>query len=383
MAAKAWAALLLGLLAAGQTTGSGEAATVPNASTDSTAAAWLGETGDRLAPAAESLLAIPADLRDLLRERVGRAGERSQRLLLDALARFLFEADGLSMRYRPDASHSVSQAFETREANCLGFTLLSIALARELGLEAYGQEVEGGISWRREGETVFRTQHINAGVRAGGERFSIDVASNEVIALAPPKTIGDSRLLAHYYNNRLAELLAAGALEAAAAHARIGLRLDPANAALISNIGVLRNRQGRVAEAEAAWLQALDIDPGHAAALTNLSSLYGRQGDASRAARFEQRLRAVQAQDPFHQFMLGLQFEAQGDWRRAAQRFRRAIRLHPHEHRFHFGLARAYLADGADARAARALQHAQQLSDGDTRGAYAAKLEALRGETPK
>jgi tetratricopeptide (TPR) repeat protein len=332
-----------------------------------------------LAPAPpESLLALPAELRDLLRQRVGHRGSHSQSVLLDALARLLFDADGLGMRYRHDASFSAARAFATREANCLGFTLLSLALARELGLDAYGQEVSEGVSWRREGETVFRTQHINTGVRIGGKRFSIDVAANEILILSPPRQVSDQRLLSHYYNNRLAELMAMDALEAADAHARIGLELDSENPALWSNVGVLRSRQQRAQEAEQAWLQALELDARHAAAITNLASLYRRQGNARRAEALDRRLRAVQATDPFHQFVLGLEYEAAGNARLASRQFRRAIRLHPYEHRFYFGLARAYMAERLWIRAGRALEKALALSEGDARGAYAAKLEWLR-----
>jgi len=52
--------------------------------------------------------------------------------------------------------------------------------------------------------------------------------------------------------------------------------------------------------------------------------------------------------------------------------------LHPYEHRFHFGLARAYLAQRMWVSAGRALEKALNLSEGDTRGVYAAKLEWLR-----
>lgn len=332
-----------------------------------------------LTPAApSSLLELPPELRDLLKQRVGQRGSHSQSVLLDSLARLLFDADGLGMRYRHDASFGAAHAFATREANCLGFTLLSLALARELGLDAYGQEVSEGVSWRRDGETIFRTQHINTGVRIGGKRFSIDVAANEIMILSPPRQVSDERLLSHYYNNRLAELMAVDALDAADAHARIGLELDSENPALWSNVGVLRNRQQRAQEAEQAWLRALELDAGHAAAITNLASLYRRQGDTRRAAALDRRLRAVQAADPFHQFVLGLEYEAAGNARMASRQFRRAIRLHPYEHRFHFGLARAYMAERLWVRAGRALNKALELSEGDVRGIYAAKLEWLR-----
>ena len=42
-------------------------------------------------------------------------------------------------------------------------------------------------------------------------------------------------------------------------------------------------RQGRLAEAEAAWVRAASLMPGDAAALVNLGLLYEQAGDAPRA----------------------------------------------------------------------------------------------------
>ena len=70
--------------------------------------------------------------------------------------------------------------------------------------------------------------------------------------------------------------------------------------------------------------------------------------------------------------------ERDGDLERAAEHYRKAIRLYDGEHRFHFGLARVYFQQGDHHRASRELARARELSQGDTRALYQAKLETLR-----
>ena len=326
-------------------------------------------------PPVESLMAVPEALRQLVRQRVlPRPGPDRQ---LEALADFLLRPEGLGLRYRHDATLSVAEAFERREGNCLTFTLVTVALARELGLKAYGQDADA-VSWHQEGGSVYRTQHVNAGVRIEGRRFSVDIASNQVITREPPQPIDDARLLAHYYSNRAAELLAAGQLQAALAHAERALQVDPRHAAALSNAGVIRARMQDPAGAEREYLRALTIDPRHPGALFNLSELYARSGRGSLARDAQERLRQELQRDPFHHFMLGLQREAAGDPRGALAHFQRAVRLHRHDHRFHFAQARAWIALDRGDRAARALQIARELSAGEQQQRYQAKLEGLR-----
>ena len=326
-------------------------------------------------PAEVELLAVPEALRQQLHASVRPNPDPARRL--QALADFLLKPEGLGLRYRHDATLSVAEAFAQREGNCLTFTLVTVALARELGLQAYGQDADA-VSWYQEGGSVYRTLHVNAGVRIEGRRFSVDIASNQVITREPPRPIADARLLAHFHSNRAAELLAEGALKAALAHARQALAIDPQHAAAHSNAGVIEARLGNPNAAERAYLSALAIEPDHAGALFNLGELYVRERRGSLASDMRRRLAQAQQRDPFHHFLLGLQREAAGDAAAAVDHLRRAIRLHRHDHRFHFALARSWARLGEMDRAARALQAARSTSEGVEHSRYQAKLESLR-----
>ncbi|HEY1034137.1 MAG TPA: tetratricopeptide repeat protein [Pseudoxanthomonas sp.] len=328
-------------------------------------------------PPPNDVLAIPEPLRQQFREQV-LDHTRQPNARLERLVDFLFSPQGLGMRYEPDANHTVAEAYATRQANCMSFTLLTVALAREAGLDAYAQQVEETLAWRQDHNTLYRTQHVNAGVRIRERRFTVDVAWNEVITRKPPEPIRDERLIAHYFNNRAAQLLEQGDLKDALRHAEIALELDPGYATTWSNTGVMYLRDGDAARAELAYRHALDLDPDNAGALFNLVTFYLRAGDADAARPLQKRLDDVQARDPFHHFLVAAGFERDGDLERAAEHYRKAIRLYDGEHRFHFGLARVYFQQGDHPRASRELARARELSQGDTRALYQAKLETLR-----
>lgn len=321
-------------------------------------------------------MALPAVLRQRVADEVV-APSRSDAQRLQRLAQVMFGADGLGIEYREDATSTVEQAYLSREANCLTFTLLFIALAREAGLEVYPQEINETLAWHQEESTIYRSNHVNAGIRVGGRRYTVDVGSDSVIGRDPPERVSDRRLLSHFYSNRAASLMAQQELEDAARHMHIALQLDPGYANNWSNQGVLYLRQGQLDKARLAYRRALELDPAHSVALFNMLALVQRTGDAAGEAEYRRRLERAQARDPFHQFLLATDHERHGRHALAATHYRRAIQLHGREHRFHSALARVYLQLGQPELAERALRRAQALGGESWRSVYQQKLDGL------
>ncbi len=329
-------------------------------------------------PAPAQILHVPEPLRAQFRQWNGPDPHPAE-ARLERLVAFLFDSErGLGLQYQYDANHTVAEVYATRRANCLSFSLMAIALAREAGLEAYGQEIKDVLTWFQDGNTVYRNNHVNAGFRIGHERFSADVASDEVIARQEPRRIDDAHLLALFYNNRAVALLAQGKRAAAHAYLQQALALSDAYAPFWNNAGVLAYRDGQSTVAEHAYRRALDLDPEHSAAMFNLVTLYKRGGRVAEAAPLERRLERLRQRDPFDQFLLALERERAGDYDGAVRHYRRAIRLFGSEHRFHEGLARAYLHRGDARRAGRELERARQLSQGLDQARYQAKIDRLR-----
>ncbi|WP_235580254.1 tetratricopeptide repeat protein [Rhodanobacter sp. Soil772] len=306
-------------------------------------------------------MAVPPELRAQLQQQVIDAGG-SGRSRLERLVGFLFQKPGLGMEYSADATSTVEQAYRTRKANCLTFTLLTVVLARESGLQAYGQELDDIVAWRVGDDIIYRFNHVNAGIAIGRSRLTVDVARDLVTARNPPQPISDQRLLALYYNNRAAELLVGASPAAAIPYMAMALQLAPRYASAWANAGVLHLRLGDPRAAERDYLKALALDPANAGALVNMVALYRYNGDEARRAIYARRLEKVQVKDPYFQFLQAEDDEKRGDYAGAVQHYRQAIRLYDGDSRFYFGLARAYQQLGEERHARRAMSRAAALS---------------------
>ncbi|MFT4255629.1 MAG: transglutaminase domain-containing protein [Pseudoxanthomonas sp.] len=332
----------------------------------------------QIPPAPEQVLAIPAELRRMLQTQVI-APARGPKARLDRLLAFMFDKNtGLGMEYQPDASYTVEQALRTRRANCLTFTLMSVALAREAGLPAFAQEIDRALSWdEADGNLVMQSNHVNTGVMVDGRLYTIDVASDELLLHTMPHRIDDARLLSFYYNNRAMELAVAGD-PASEVWLRTAMASDDSHAAVWNNAGVMAQRRGDRNAAEQDFLTALKYNPKHTGALSNLVGFYRREGNTERSAWWQRRAERILRNDPFHQYLIGQQAEQRGDLAQALQHYRRAVRLDGNEHLFHFALARIHLYQGRSRQAGKELALAHDLSVGEKRNRYQAKLEKLR-----
>jgi Flp pilus assembly protein TadD len=328
-------------------------------------------------PSPDEVMALPPALLDALKTRVI---DRTPRGMgrLERLVAFLHDPDGLGIQYRHDADYTVAEVWEKRQANCLSFTLLTIALARAAGFEAYPQEIARTLSWYSDGETLYFSNHVNAGVRIGPHEYTVDVASDSVLSRDPPKRVDDSRLLAVYYSNRAAGLLAQGRHADAARFIDAALAADPRYPSAWNNAGVLRLRQGRSDEAERAFRRALELDRTHDGTLMNMAALYASRGEHATAEIYTRRLERLRQRNPYHAFMQAVEAERRDDYAAAARHYRRAIGMYEEDHRFHYGLARALLHMGDAESAGRELRRARDLSSGQMQANYTAKLDLLR-----
>jgi Tfp pilus assembly protein PilF len=250
-------------------------------------------------------------------------------------------------------------------------------VAKEAGLEAYPQEVGETLSWREVDGTIYRDNHINAGVRVGAHRFTVDPAADLIFLPRLPVKVSHERLLSHYYNNVAVDRLQEGRIDAALQNMAVALDLDPGYATLWSNVGVMHLHDGDAGAAERAYLKALTLDPVDASALFNMVQLLHRLKDP-RERGYRRRLASVEQKDPLQQFLQALDHERAGDYPRAIDSIRRAIQLMPDEHRFYAALARIYERAGDITRARSALASAQSHSRGKVQANYQAERERLR-----
>ncbi|MFZ5638672.1 MAG: transglutaminase domain-containing protein [Pseudomonadota bacterium] len=325
---------------------------------DSTAEDPIGEDPARA-------MAMPPALRARLQDEV-LAGAPSQGRRFERLVRFMRASDGLAMRYGEHATQSVADAYATRTANCVTYTLLFLAMAREAGLEARPVRIRRILSLRQDADTLYLTSHVYAQVRVGVREYAVDFVTAPVIARDAPESIDERQLLAHYHNNLAMRDLVALDTASALRRMRLALRLDPTFAPHWSNLGVIHLRSGDADAAGRAYAQALARDPDEAGALFNAIGLARRLGDARRAEALQRRLDRVQARDPFHHFLRATAHMDAGRYREAVDGYRRAIRLLRDAPEFHTALAHALTMSGDARGASRAMARARALDRGHT-----------------
>ena len=331
-----------------------------------------------LPPTPEEVMAIPEELRERFHREVIDA-TRFPESRLQRLVTFVFDANKLGVEYKADATQTVTDAYASRKVNCLSSTLLIVALAREAGLQAEGQEIDRILAWGSVGETVVQSRHANAVVKVAEKRkFIVDVDSTDVLASDALSPVSDEQLLASFYGNRAMELMVEGHLAESKAWLDEALRHAPDDAILWNNAGVLSRRMGDLPAAEEHFLKAVAKQPEQMSVLSNLVALYKGRGDAATSAHWQARAERILRKDPYYQFSLGRQYEQAGNYVDAMRQYRRAVNLNRDEHRFHFGLARVYFQLGQLRMADRELTVAAELSEGPRRQQYQDKLAALK-----
>ena len=332
-------------------------------------------------PTPASLLAVSEPMRAFAQRSVAGISGTSARL--DALTRAMNGDDGLALRYDALATLSAEQAFIQRRANCLSYTMLLVALGREVGIDVRFNEVDVPPIWdlrdeTRDGFLMYR--HINARVESSVTRFLIvDVTPQEYDGNFPQRVISDRQALAQYYNNRAIERLGDGSPEAALPYALRGLSLDEEPAYLWTNLAHLYLRLGQPAAAEAAVRRGLQLDPADSSAYGTVASVYDALKQPSTAARFRRAAERAQQRNPYYHYQLARQSLERGDDLLAYQQMRRAMKLDAHDHRFFFlmGVILARLDQMDLARSS--IEVAIQLSsDPQQQSRYRSKLQRLR-----
>ena len=334
-------------------------------------------------PSPAQVLALPDALVQRLRREVV-APSIGREARLQRLVEFAFRSDGLALVYDPDQTLTVAEAYASGKVNCLSFTLLFVAMARQIGLDATVQEVGQVASWYESRGLVYYAGHVNVGLRLHATRATLDLDSNVLYDRRGPLAVADSRAMAHFYNVRGVERMAVGDLAGAARYLQAAITMDRRFVSPWNNLGVLAVRRGQLTAAERAYQQALALDANHAATLSNAAVLYARTGNTTGARQLQARLQRTQRRDPFFQFVQAGRAERAGELAAAIGYYKHAIALYRSAHPFYFGLARAYYLNGQWRLAEREMAKARDLAQSEeARTRYQAKLDALARVRPR
>lgn len=294
------------------------------------------------------------------------AGKKRSFARAEALQRSLLlsEPVGLGLRYSAFITETPAAAFARRSVNCVSFTLMYVAMARHVGLDAHVNEVDLPPSWDLRNRDAFLfLRHVNAKVKlTRNEEVVVDLEMDRYSPAFKQRYISEDLAAAQFYNNRGMELSASGDAASAFLHLRKALLLDDRQSYIWSNLATLYRRQGFFAEAEAAYLYGLQLDATDLTIMSNLSGLYRTSGNSEKAAYYYQRAAQHRESNPYYRYTEASYALDEGQLARALTLIQQAIKENRKEPRFYTLAAEIYERLGNPAQAASMRKKAERLT---------------------
>jgi Flp pilus assembly protein TadD len=341
-----------------------------------------GEAEPSALVADAQVLAVSPGMQDFLSEHVAHGADRVTRLR--QLVSAIISGGSFRLQY-DERTRTAAGTFQARKGNCLSFSSMFVALARQAGLSASYQEVDVPPDWSLDNETFVLNRHVNVLLDLGKEgEHVVDFNMDDFRTSYDRRAISDARALAHFYNNLAVEQMQAGDAVSALQYFRRAVGHDARFSPAWTNLGILYWRKGRADYAEAAYLQALQADGRDLVAMSNLASLYERGGDQERAALFRSRVRDHRQRNPYYRFQLARQAFLAEDYEQAIGHLEYAIRQRKNEDQFYSLLGLAYMKKGDERAARRWLARAEEVAATDAlKRRYANKLDNLLSAAPR
>ena len=269
---------------------------------------------------------LDADMRAFVAASVGKASDPGYKLgrLFDGM-----RSDGLfRLVYSGIETRPASVTFRERRGNCLSFTLMFVALAREAGLAVKYQVVDVPPQWSSDSELIVVRSHINAVVKTSFDHDTlVDFNLFDAKGKYSRRTVDDAWVLGLFYANVGAEALIDKDYELAFRYLRESARTAPMLPAAWINLGALYSRLHAYDYAESAYLRALAVDANNPSAATNLARLYATLGEHALAEVYRQRVRHYQEANPYYHYALAQRLYESGRFDSAVDELRRALRL--------------------------------------------------------
>lgn len=307
-----------------------------------------------------------------------RASRERMRRLLTAM----IESGLTSLDYDDAETKTARQTFHDRVGNCMSFTALFVALAREADLEVRFQTVEVPPIWYADSDLVILNNHVNALIKQNfGSRVVVDFNVTELKGDYNTREVSDEYALALYYNNKAMDALRDDDLETSFRLLKKSIETYPDIAGNWANLGVIYSRSNEYDYAIAAYHKALDLDRKHRPSLTNLASIHRSRGNAEEAEYYARQVRRYQDQNPYYHYYHALAAYNNGDLATAEVRLERAIELKESEHKFYQLQGLIAERHGDRKMALESFEHALDLAVySDARRMYDNKISLLSGK---
>jgi tetratricopeptide (TPR) repeat protein len=307
---------------------------------------------------------------------------------IEALVHNIFARSDLNLLYRAEANTTANQTFLNRAANCLSMSIMTYALAKELGFGVRFQDIEIPEYWTlREGYSLLNG-HINLQILPRQETdhvkflikgFEVDFDAQATRAHFPKTLLTISQVHAMFYNNKGADALLQQNFITAYPYFRAALTVEPTMSPALANLGYLYRLAGYYDYAETAYYYALLHDRRNLTAWRNLAFLFRLTDREIQGEEIFQRVARQRAANPFYHINLGDKAFTQSLWDQALEHYRQALRLDKSHHQVFFGLGKTYFELGNIKRSHYYLTLAKKKSRTHSQQQrYQSKIEVLK-----
>ena len=215
---------------------------------------------------------VDDDMRAFVAGKIGKA--RSDRERMRRLLNGMIDSGLMSLDYNDARTKTARDTFHDRVGNCISFTNLFVALAREADLDVAFQTVAIPPIWYADSDLVILNNHVNAVVKQNFQsRTVVDFNVTDLKGNYDTIEVSDNYALALYFNNIAMDALRARDFERSFRLLKKSIETSPSIAGNWANLGVIYSRNSLPEYAIRAYRTALDLDKEHRPSLTTLATL--------------------------------------------------------------------------------------------------------------
>lgn len=296
----------------------------------------------------EEILLLDDAMRSWVREKIRGVGSpqtRMRNLVSGLIAEGLF-----NLEYNENETYTARETFHRRRGNCLSFSILFVALAREADLDARFQLVDVPLSFSSAGELILLNNHINVVVSnvRDTSRFVRDhvVDFNTAVYKGDHtfREVSDENAFALFYSNLGVKMLRKNEYSNSYLAIRRSIELKNNIPGPWVNLGVLLSRIEEPQFALAAYHQALNVSPSNKSAMVNLARLNSQLGNKAEAAYYQSLIESYIKRNPYYFYEKAKVAYGTRRYEDAIGLLEKSIRLRRDEHQFYFLRAISYLA---------------------------------------
>jgi tetratricopeptide (TPR) repeat protein len=290
---------------------------------------------------------------------------------IQALVQHIFSRSDLNLLYRAEANTVANQTFRNRAANCLSMSIMTYALANELGFSVRFQDIEIPEYWTiREGQSLLNG-HINLQILPSSSRkrtqfltqgFEVDFDAQATQEHFPKTLLKLNQVVAMFHNNNGGDALLKKDYVKAYAYFRSAFMQSPDLSSVLTNLGYLYRLIGQYELAEKTYLWAIKKNKENLTAWRNLSYLYRYMGHDEKANNIVSRVTRQRSKNPFFHINIGDKAFDKQQWQIALGHYQRALKLDKRNHEVFFGLGKTYFKLGDVKRSYHYLKLAKKKS---------------------